>query len=288
MNKDEYILRSLSKIKHKRWELYIVSRIVHCLDDPEIEFVCQQLVRREDGIALTDMYFPQFGIHLEIDEAQHSSDAHKKADADRMRDIINATEHEILQIKTYKEKGKLTDKDLITINGEVDKFVQTIRKRKEIDKDFEPWDFDKRYSPEPHIECGSLNIKNNPVFRYQRDALRCLGYKGGHYQRGAWILPTSKSCAAWFPRLYNTKKWENSLSDDGKTITEIDKLAKPTNQAQKRKHDCWDSRIVFARYMNELGHVLYRFLGEFKYDHEASEDNKNVYHRINKCVPIIK
>ena len=37
--KDKYILDSLSKIKHKKYELYIVSRILFILNDPEIEFV---------------------------------------------------------------------------------------------------------------------------------------------------------------------------------------------------------------------------------------------------------
>ncbi|WP_323716132.1 AbaSI family restriction endonuclease [Paracoccus aminovorans] len=71
MSKDDYILRSLSKTRHKRIEHFVVNRIYHLLDDPEIEFVCQQLVRRSDGPALTDMYFPQFRLHLEVDEPFH-------------------------------------------------------------------------------------------------------------------------------------------------------------------------------------------------------------------------
>ena len=47
-SKDDYILRSLSKISHKKWELFIVSRIIHNVDDPEIEFSCQQAIRTKN------------------------------------------------------------------------------------------------------------------------------------------------------------------------------------------------------------------------------------------------
>ncbi|MGB0960310.1 MAG: AbaSI family restriction endonuclease [Halocynthiibacter sp.] len=65
VTKDEFILRSLSKIQHKQWELFVVSRIINGLvmDDGDVEFVCQQLIRRsKERYALTDLYFPQFGI----------------------------------------------------------------------------------------------------------------------------------------------------------------------------------------------------------------------------------
>jgi len=45
ITKDEYILRNFSKIQHKKWELYVITRIIHLLNDPELEFVCQQLVK---------------------------------------------------------------------------------------------------------------------------------------------------------------------------------------------------------------------------------------------------
>lgn len=54
--KDDFILRMLSKIQKKKWENYVVNRIVHKLDDPEIEFICQQYVARSDGkYALVDL-----------------------------------------------------------------------------------------------------------------------------------------------------------------------------------------------------------------------------------------
>ena len=36
ISKDEYILRNFSKIQHKKWELYVIARIIHLLNDPEL------------------------------------------------------------------------------------------------------------------------------------------------------------------------------------------------------------------------------------------------------------
>ena len=36
ISKDDYLLRNISKIKHKKWELYIITRILHSLNDSEI------------------------------------------------------------------------------------------------------------------------------------------------------------------------------------------------------------------------------------------------------------
>ena len=39
MTKDEYLLRNFSKITHKKWELFVITRILHRLNDPDIEYV---------------------------------------------------------------------------------------------------------------------------------------------------------------------------------------------------------------------------------------------------------
>lgn len=94
MSKTDYILRALSKISHKRWEHYIINRVVHTLDDPDIEFVCQQCIRKEGHLGkiyLADLLFPQLNLYLEIDEAHHDSNDARKADAVRRLDIVEAT-----------------------------------------------------------------------------------------------------------------------------------------------------------------------------------------------------
>ena len=58
LGKANYVANSLSKMKHKRWELYVISRVIHLLDDLEIEFICQQVVLPDDGgRKFADLYF---------------------------------------------------------------------------------------------------------------------------------------------------------------------------------------------------------------------------------------
>ncbi|EEJ3997930.1 hypothetical protein AX380_004425, partial [Salmonella enterica subsp. enterica serovar Takoradi] len=92
MDKTDYILRSLTKTSKKRWEHYAVTRIYHLLNDPDIEFVCQQCVRKENGkIYLADLFFPQLELYLEIDEGHHNSEQSQIDDAKRRMDITEVT-----------------------------------------------------------------------------------------------------------------------------------------------------------------------------------------------------
>ena len=128
-SKDQYVLRNFSKIQHKQWELYIITRIVHNLNDPEIEFVCQQLIKTSDGKRyLADLCFPSLKLYYEIDEAHHSSDKNKLKDEHRQREIIDATDFEEHRIKIFDKNNK--DRNISQINNEVDQFINFIKKRK--------------------------------------------------------------------------------------------------------------------------------------------------------------
>jgi hypothetical protein len=59
MDKLEFVARQLDKTKKKRFEQLVVHRIWNRLDDLRVKFVTQQYVRRPEGRALTDMYFPR-------------------------------------------------------------------------------------------------------------------------------------------------------------------------------------------------------------------------------------
>ncbi|MCK0140021.1 AbaSI family restriction endonuclease [Aliiroseovarius sp. F47248L] len=291
MRKDEFILRSLSKIKHKKWELFVISRIVHglLLDNEDVEFICQQLVRRPDGgRALTDMYFPQFGVFLEIDEPQHATEEHTANDRHRTDDIVVAANLIEKRIPVLESDG-VTEKSLASVAKEADDFINEIRllKRDALANDtFEPWDFEDRYDLNQHVERGFLSISTNPVFRYQHHALRCFGYTKGVFQRGAWTLASDPSRCVWFPRLYETETWDNELSPDGMQIVERKKDGSG-GHAKIVYDEKWKSRIVFARYSDNLGAVLYRFVGEFKHDPALSDEYKRVFSRVTDRVDTI-
>lgn len=131
-DKQLYVTRSLAKLTRKPWELFAISRILHKLDDDEIEFVMQQYVRREAGSrALTDLYFPQFSLHLEIDEPHHEKAAHSKSDRLRELDIIEATDHEIDRIKIADPEGDPKNpKPMPEIKRDIDAFIEKVRQKK--------------------------------------------------------------------------------------------------------------------------------------------------------------
>ena len=95
LTKDEYLLKNFSKIKHKKWELFVITRILHLLDDTDIEYVCQQYINiKGNKHYLTDLCFPSLKLYYEIDEGQHASKEHEDDDKIRQREILEATDWE--------------------------------------------------------------------------------------------------------------------------------------------------------------------------------------------------
>ncbi len=282
MGKTDYILRSLSKLSTKRWEHYVINRIYHRLNDPDIEFICQQCIRKGDKYYLADLYFPQFGLYLEIDESHHDRDQAIINDARRRFDIEEATG---LTEKRISAEGY----SLEEVDAHIEEFIEFLRQRKSEAEDFHAWDYEHRYQPEPHISRGFITIGPHSMFRYQRDALRCFGYAKDHFQRGAWNLPAetvdkiglSGKCMVWFPRLYEQKRWNNSLSEDGHIISEINK------NSDEAYSERWDMRIVMARSRNALNQTLYRFVGVFEAIPEFSSGNERRFRRVADTVKTI-
>ena len=274
ISKEDYILRSFSKIKHKKWELYVITRIIHLLNDPEIEYVCQQLVKTpENKRYLTDLFFPTLELYYEIDEGQHSLDQHIISDVHRQREIVDATGFIEKRIRVFDENKN--DRSLNEINNEIDEEIDFIKKRKKqfiLKNNFIPWNYETKFSPEPHLKRGYIDVKDNVVFLNHRDTLRCFGYKKGHYQRATWTIKGTKK-HVWFPKLYKNKDWNNSLSDDFKTIE-----MKRTDNSILPKVGHTES-IVFAHYKNLFGQIVYKFLGEFHTLLEETDDYKLVLNR---------
>jgi very-short-patch-repair endonuclease len=274
ISKDDYILRNFSKIQLKKWELYIITRIVHLLNDSEIEFVCQQFIKTRDGKRyLADLCFPSLKLYYEIDEAQHGSDQHKIKDEHRQREIIDATDFIEKRISIF-DKNK-NDRNINEINKEADEFIAFVKKRKKqfISKgNFIPWDYETKFSPAPHLKRGYIDVKDNVVFSNHRDALRCFGYKKGHYQRAVWRIKGSNK-EVWFPKLYRNNTWNNSLSNDFKKI-----IMKRNNNAKIKRRKKREF-IVFAHYKDLLGQIVYKFLGEFHTLFKESDNYQRAFIR---------
>jgi very-short-patch-repair endonuclease len=263
MTKLEFITRQLAKAQKKRFEHYVVNRLWSRLDDSRVKFVTQQFVARPDGRAMTDMYFPQIGMHVEVDEGFHK--LQPTADALREADIINATGHEILRVDVTK--------DIENINCDIDEIVQRIREKIAADEHFRPWDLEAEMDPKTYIERGYIDIEDDVVFRTMVDAANCFGQNIA--QKGIWTggakHGVEPNTLIWFPKLYPNKDWDNQLSDDEETITEYsdntEYMHKHIDRVLKAREF---TRIVFPKIKGPLGDTLYRFKGRYELDQEAT------------------
>lgn len=274
MNKLDFVIRQFSRIKKKRFESYVVNRIWHLINDIDIKPVTQQYVRRKGSFSLTDLYFPQLKLHIEVDEPHH--ERFYINDQLREADIIEATNHKVERIKI---QGGIED-----VNKKIDEIVLLITEEIEIvkkDGSFEPWDPNREFNPLFYIDKGYLDVNENPAFRRIVDAANCLGQNAKGYQRAFIPCKAYNDHYLWFPKLYKNGEWNNSLSEDGITIyekpTDLSKLSQHLENVRSKGR----TRIVFPRVVDNLGSVLYRFKGVFALDLDRSNlENGAIYTRI--------
>ena len=272
MTKLDFIARQLAKAQNKKYEHYVVNRIWNLLNDSRVKFITQQFVARPEGRALTDMFFPQLEIHIEVDEGFHKN----QIDADKLReaDIINATGHQILRVDVTK--------DVEHINKTIDEIVSVIKNKLDSIENFKPWDLDMEQNPQTYIDKGYMDIEDDVAFRTIADGASCFGryYKG--LQKAYIPHPIEPNKRLWFLKLYKNDKWNNQISDDENTITEMSELPDFVQEhidycvAESEKTH---TRIVFARVKSPLGDLMYRFKGEYKIDLEATNYQDGLIYR---------
>lgn len=261
MDKLNYITRQLSRAENKRFEHYVVTRIWHLINDLTIKFTTQQYVVRPTGRALTDMFFPQFGIHIEINERHHINQ--QEQDKLRELDIVNATNHTVETIDTSK--------GIEILNSRIDEVVSIIHSLKQNIIDFKPWNIEAEQNPRTYIDKGYMEIADDVAFKNSYLAANCFGHNYKGFQKGGTNHPREENKVIWFPKLYENNGWKNSISENEETIIEISEnlnIIKPHIDSIKNGKE--HNRIVFARVKSPLGDIMYRFKGEFKLDLEAS------------------
>lgn len=292
MTKDQYLLRNFSKINHKKWELYVVTRVLHLLADDDVEYVCQQYINPPNSSKyyLADLCFPSLRLYLEINEGQHASSEHVMNDKIRQREILDATDWEQISIDVYTKdgSGKLKDRSLGEVDNEINNFLNYIKaKKKKIETERGEkltWNYEEKFSPHVHIQKGYLDVTDNVVFLYHKDALRLFGYKGSHYQRAYWRIKGHNQ-AVWFPKLYDNKPWKNSLS---KNYAEIVQEKVVNGNLEDVPLPGKENRIVFGHYKNILGQTVYKFYGEYKVDWDKTVPNSHVFKRVNSRLNLLK
>lgn len=280
--KTEYIIKQLGRTKNKKYEMYVVNRIINLIDDFDIKFVTQQYISRPERYALVDLYFPQFNICIEIDEPHHKNNVEK--DEIREDDIINAT--------GFDEPIHVdVDMNIDGINKQIATIVEKIKNLKLATKDLKAWDINKEFNPQTYIDLGYIDTKDNVAFHNISDACNCFGHNYKGYQRGGTIHKFDKDILIWFPKLYENDGWDNGIDPDENKIIEKDKTGKYRAHIEDfiNNIDKYQSkRIVFARVKDNLGNVLYRFRGIYKFDSiNSSLDAGRVWNRVNTRVDTV-
>ena len=243
-----YYAKLLTKLRNKKYEFYVVSRIIHLLNDTEIQFTTQQLVRKKDGKRyLIDLYFPQFKIAVEIDESHHLSN--EEADRAREREIISSADVKFFRIQCNHNSN------IESVHESIDKLIDEEIRPLKNNKDFRPYSYQDEFSVKPWLKAGKLRISDGAKFRTHADVLRLFGKNYKLHQAGS--SPLNEKVQVWFPKLYKNKDWINSISPDGKIIEQ-------TRVGNDMEIKEIKNSIVFAHQADVLGNIYYSFKGIFR------------------------
>lgn len=267
MIKLTYLSNIFSKIDRKGFETYVIARIWNKLDNLDIEIVSQQYVKRENGYALLDLYFPQINYGVEVNEAYHLS----QPEEDKMR----KQEVEILTGVTIVAVD--CSKPIEDVHQQIDKVVVEINNRIAQTANFKPWQ-EGVLNPDSYKAKGILKVEDGVILSNTDEICTIFEMKvpkRGYLRAGGVLLPNRDF--VWWPNAIQ-KKWANEMSDDGEKIVEYDKSdEQKCNQHVKEYLAVNQRRITFFRKKNIFGQHYYRFVGVYEMDKEESR-------RINKCV----
>lgn len=273
----EYMTRLFAKISKKKTETYVINRIWHQLDDDRVKFVVQQYIRRtQDKYALADLYLPQLGIFIEINEPFHKNNT--EVDRVRNEEISHVTHSEPIVIDC--------DNSIEEIHSQISNVVQQIKQAiaEQGDK-FIPWDGGSTLSVEYHRNKGYLKVDEYEYVRTIDEAFAIFGAKAKHrgFLRVAGAsIPNKPNEFVWCPNSGH-RIWCNELSEDGLEIREYNKTDEQTRKKHAERYLSDNQRrVTFFREKDELGFCFYRFVGVFELNKDKSEqENKCVWERIS-------
>ncbi|HEL1974080.1 TPA: hypothetical protein TYI96_002044 [Streptococcus suis] len=246
-----YYAKLFSKLHYKKYEFYVVSRIIHLLNDSEIQFTTQQVVRKSDGKRyLIDLYFPQFRLAVEVDEEYHKSQIEN--DQLREREVVAYANVDFKRIDCSNESS------LETVHEDIDNLVNHIRELKNTKQDFVPYSYAEEFSVEKWKKLGTISVDDNAKFKTHVDVLKLFGKDLDQHQRGT--SPLNNAIQVWFPKLYDNGDWKNSLSEDGTKIFQ----SRVARVDSKMKVSAIKDSIVFAHQKDVLGNIYYTFKGVYR------------------------
>lgn len=135
LDKTKFILKQISRTDRKTYENYVVNRIWTKLDNLDLIFITQKHIKVNGNLFYTDMYFPQVGLHIEIDESAHKS--FKEKDIKRDELIFKYANETVLRVDV--------DCDINEIHKQINYIVDFINDRiRSLGDSFIPWTKDNK------------------------------------------------------------------------------------------------------------------------------------------------
>lgn len=284
----DYITRIFTKLKSKPIEKYVITRIWHLINDVEIKLVPQQYVKRKNKkYALTDLYFPQLKIHIEINEPAHYVTEHK-IEIDRIRrgEIIESTNHKVIEIDcrgTLEEINERIDDVVILIKNEIEN-------QKELNT-FKSWRPHEEYSVQFYKRQKVLKVDDEVQLQTIEEICQLFDAKlrnMGFLRPGATEHPTKKDILLWWPSTTKRRGWVNQISKDESTINETnEKRETRTSHLNNQLNSDRKKRYVFLQHKDNLGMKSYKLKGIYELNEKESNSEKGViWTRISKEIKL--
>ena len=282
----EYLAHVLSRIKRKDYENYVVNAVWQRLADPYLQPETQRYVRRNNGYALIDLYFPAINVGVECDEAYHLGDMQRMNDRAREEEI-SARLNSVDGVGSYLACHVRAFGTFEQMEHDINQAVRAINRRKRELRP-EPW-MPGRPPWEVAIERGSIRIGDGLAFRTISDVYRCFGHDTKRMQRCYFSLGR-RPYYLWCPKLGIEMPdgtvasaafgITNTLSYDGATLRE-----RFESHGAGKADDIL--RVTFARGKDELGRTAYRFVGVFRSEGPMAEDPMTgIYTRVSEEVDL--
>lgn len=268
----DYISRLFQKTSHKRIEHYVISHIWHLLDNYDVKMVPQQYVARElSQYALTDVYFPQIRLHVEVNEPAHYENEDRiSLDLRRRQEIENKTGHQFFVIDCRE--------DLLVIHSQIDELVTIINSevKEQIQRGvLRPWNPGNEHNPDYWKDKGIIGISDEVSFTTIENI--CLLFdanyqktKRGYLRKGAIENPKNESQTIWWPSERARSGWINDFDEIKGTIIETHSDPKKKSDHYYDHSQAKHTRICFFHYKDVLGLTRYKYVGVFTNDLEKS------------------
>lgn len=262
MDKMEYLKKTFARTTGKNFENYVINQIWAKVEEYGLYPVTQQYVKRENGYALLDLYFPQINFAIEVDEYKHEKN--KLLDKIRMDEIFSSIEG--IRSERIKEGN------YIEVNEQINNVVKKIIKKSESlgklkwDENWQKEEYEKTFKnikKRKKLLCSDLiGFKRiqitNDIFN--------MGLTEGFLKYGKSYFELSQNERLWFPHLTPNPKWKNHVSDDWTIIYEENLENKVEYQVlDNKEHNKNIKRYTFAKYKNAFGEISYRFIGVFRF-----------------------